>query len=82
MLTIVLAFSLLDEEHVGRWLGRSKRRHASSESLGALLGEVGAPLCRARGGEGTGHCHRPALSGCDSKRRRSARPQLPPGSVA
>ncbi|NWQ89994.1 LMF2 factor, partial [Burhinus bistriatus] len=33
MLTIVLAFSLLDEEHVGRWLGRSKRRHASSESL-------------------------------------------------
>ncbi|NXA29552.1 LMF2 factor, partial [Ibidorhyncha struthersii] len=30
MLTIVLAFSLLDEEHVGRWLGRSKRRHAST----------------------------------------------------
>ncbi|XP_009281877.1 PREDICTED: lipase maturation factor 2, partial [Aptenodytes forsteri] len=29
MLTIVLAFSLLDEEHVGRWLGRSKRRHTS-----------------------------------------------------
>ncbi|XP_062435275.1 lipase maturation factor 2 [Rhea pennata] len=29
-LTIVLAFSLLDEEHVGRWLGRSKRRHAST----------------------------------------------------
>ncbi|NXW11514.1 LMF2 factor, partial [Fregetta grallaria] len=33
MLTIVLAFSLLDEEHVGRWLGRSKRRQASSESV-------------------------------------------------
>ncbi|NXJ72673.1 LMF2 factor, partial [Rostratula benghalensis] len=30
LLTIVLAFSLLDEEHVGRWLGRSRRRHASS----------------------------------------------------
>ncbi|XP_067173727.1 lipase maturation factor 2 [Apteryx mantelli] len=29
-LTIVLAFSLLDEEHTGRWLGRSKRRHASA----------------------------------------------------
>ncbi|NWT48458.1 LMF2 factor, partial [Chroicocephalus maculipennis] len=30
MLTIALAFSLLDEEHVGHWLGRSKRRHAST----------------------------------------------------
>ncbi|NXT58563.1 LMF2 factor, partial [Pluvianellus socialis] len=30
MLTIVLAFSLLDEEHVGRWLGRGKKRHASA----------------------------------------------------
>ncbi|XP_055568051.1 lipase maturation factor 2 [Falco biarmicus] len=30
MLTIVLAFSLLDEEHVGHWLGRSKRRHTST----------------------------------------------------
>ncbi|NXS69267.1 LMF2 factor, partial [Pandion haliaetus] len=30
MLTIILAFSLLDEEHVGHWLGRSKRRHAST----------------------------------------------------
>ncbi|NWH19002.1 LMF2 factor, partial [Grus americana] len=30
VLTIVLAFSLLDEEHVGRWLGRSKRRHTST----------------------------------------------------
>ncbi|XP_025889683.1 lipase maturation factor 2, partial [Nothoprocta perdicaria] len=29
-LTIVLAVSLLDEEHVGRWLGRSKRRHGSA----------------------------------------------------
>ncbi|NXL52144.1 LMF2 factor, partial [Podilymbus podiceps] len=39
MLTIVLAFSLLDEEHVGRWLGRSKRRHASTwpPSLRSLL---------------------------------------------
>ncbi|XP_075285226.1 lipase maturation factor 2 [Opisthocomus hoazin] len=39
MLTIVLAFSLLDEEHVGRWLGRSKRKHASSwpPSLRTLL---------------------------------------------
>lgn len=41
MLTIVLAFSLLDEEHVGRWLGRGKRRHASSESQGAQFGGVG-----------------------------------------
>ncbi|XP_061203097.1 lipase maturation factor 2 isoform X1 [Neopsephotus bourkii] len=30
MLTIVLAFSLLDEEHVGRSAGRSKRRNAGS----------------------------------------------------
>lgn len=54
MLTIVLAFSLLDEEHVGRWLGRSKRRHASSESLGALFGEVGVPFlpCPEWGGDG------------------------------
>ncbi|XP_074757759.1 lipase maturation factor 2 [Athene noctua] len=39
MLTIVLAFSLLDEEHVARWLGRSKRRHASTwpPSLRSLL---------------------------------------------
>ncbi|KAM9205208.1 lipase maturation factor 2 [Mergus octosetaceus] len=29
-LTIVLAFSLLDEEHVAYWLGRSKKKHASS----------------------------------------------------
>ncbi|KFV86272.1 Lipase maturation factor 2, partial [Struthio camelus australis] len=38
-LTIILAFSLLDEEHVGRWLGRSKRRHASTwpPSLRSLL---------------------------------------------
>ncbi|CAN0020935.1 unnamed protein product [Bubo scandiacus] len=39
MLTIVLAFSLLDEEHVGRWLGRSKKRHTSTwpPSLRSLL---------------------------------------------
>ncbi|NXC77931.1 LMF2 factor, partial [Anhinga anhinga] len=39
MLTIVLAFSLLDEEHVGRWLGRSRRRHTSTwrPSLRAVL---------------------------------------------
>ncbi|KAM9245642.1 lipase maturation factor 2 [Leptosomus discolor] len=39
LLTIVLAFSLLDEEHVGRWLGRSKRRHAATwpPSLQSLL---------------------------------------------
>uniref|UniRef100_A0A493SW29 Lipase maturation factor n=1 Tax=Anas platyrhynchos platyrhynchos TaxID=8840 RepID=A0A493SW29_ANAPP len=29
-LTIVLAFSLLDEEHVASWLGRSKKKHPSS----------------------------------------------------
>uniref|UniRef100_A0A8C3B9D8 Lipase maturation factor n=1 Tax=Cairina moschata TaxID=8855 RepID=A0A8C3B9D8_CAIMO len=29
-LTIVLAFSLLDEEHVAYWLGRSKKKHAGS----------------------------------------------------
>ncbi|XP_074997112.1 lipase maturation factor 2 isoform X1 [Calonectris borealis] len=39
MLTIVLAFSLLDEEHMGRWLGRSKRKQASTwpPSLWAVL---------------------------------------------
>ncbi|XP_068257771.1 lipase maturation factor 2 [Nyctibius grandis] len=39
MLTIVLACSLLDEEHAGRWLGRAKRRHASAwpPSPGSLL---------------------------------------------
>ncbi|XP_042647817.1 LOW QUALITY PROTEIN: lipase maturation factor 2, partial [Tyto alba] len=46
MLTIVLAFSLLDEEHVGRWLGRSKRKHASTwppslPSLLSTLAELG-----------------------------------------
>lgn len=34
-LTIVLAFSLLDEEHMGRWMGRGKRKHGSCESLGS-----------------------------------------------
>lgn len=33
-LTIVLAFSLLDEEHVGRWMGRGKKKQSSCESLG------------------------------------------------
>lgn len=39
MLTIVLASSLLDEEHVGRWTGRSKRRNTGSwpPSLGSFL---------------------------------------------
>ncbi|XP_041261521.1 lipase maturation factor 2 [Onychostruthus taczanowskii] len=32
VLTIVLAFSLLDEEHVGRWLGRPRKRHGSGET--------------------------------------------------
>ncbi|XP_064512889.1 lipase maturation factor 2 [Pseudopipra pipra] len=38
-LTIVLAFSLLDEEHVGRWLGRPKKRQGSAwpPSLGSVL---------------------------------------------
>ncbi|NXG69703.1 LMF2 factor, partial [Baryphthengus martii] len=35
LLTIVLTFSLLDEEHVGRWLGRPRRKQA------------GAPPCSA-----------------------------------
>uniref|UniRef100_K7F4K2 Lipase maturation factor n=1 Tax=Pelodiscus sinensis TaxID=13735 RepID=K7F4K2_PELSI len=30
LLTIVLCFSLLDDEHVGLWLGRSKKRPASA----------------------------------------------------
>ncbi|XP_065496143.1 lipase maturation factor 2 [Caloenas nicobarica] len=30
VLTIVLASSLLDEEHVGRWLGRTRKRHSSA----------------------------------------------------
>ncbi|XP_014746244.1 PREDICTED: lipase maturation factor 2 [Sturnus vulgaris] len=39
VLTIVLALSLLDEEHVGRWLGRPRRRHGSAwpPSLGSVL---------------------------------------------
>uniref|UniRef100_A0A8C8S9E1 Lipase maturation factor n=1 Tax=Pelusios castaneus TaxID=367368 RepID=A0A8C8S9E1_9SAUR len=39
LLTIVLCFSLLDDEHVGSWLGRSKRRPASAwpPSLLSLL---------------------------------------------
>ncbi|NWS44518.1 LMF2 factor, partial [Probosciger aterrimus] len=39
MLTIVLASSLLDEEHVGRWTGRSRRRNTGSwpPSLGSFL---------------------------------------------
>ncbi|NWV51260.1 LMF2 factor, partial [Daphoenositta chrysoptera] len=38
-LTIVLAFSLLDEEHVGRWLGRPRKRQGSAwpPSLGSVL---------------------------------------------
>ncbi|NXD59689.1 LMF2 factor, partial [Corvus moneduloides] len=38
-LTIVLAFSLLDEEHVGRWLGQPRKRHGSAwpPSLGSVL---------------------------------------------
>ncbi|OXB61047.1 UNVERIFIED_CONTAM: hypothetical protein H355_003621 [Colinus virginianus] len=36
-LTIVLAFSLLDEEHVGRWPGRGKKKHASSAWPPTLL---------------------------------------------
>ncbi|XP_038011295.1 lipase maturation factor 2 isoform X1 [Motacilla alba alba] len=49
-LTIVLAFSLLDEEHVGRWLGRPRRRHGNGSeplpapgwppSLGSVLGTL------------------------------------------
>ncbi|XP_019399533.1 PREDICTED: lipase maturation factor 2, partial [Crocodylus porosus] len=30
LLTIVLAFSLLDDEHVGLWLGRSRKRHGTA----------------------------------------------------
>ncbi|KAM6424813.1 lipase maturation factor 2 [Rhynochetos jubatus] len=39
VLTVVLAFSLLDEEHVGRWQGRGKRRHGGAwpPSLRSLL---------------------------------------------
>ncbi|NXR24823.1 LMF2 factor, partial [Cinclus mexicanus] len=38
-LTIVLALSLLDEEHVGCWLGRPRKRHSSAwpPSLGSVL---------------------------------------------
>ncbi|XP_069705829.1 lipase maturation factor 2 [Phaenicophaeus curvirostris] len=35
-LTIVLTFSLLDEEHVGRWLGRGKRRNGTAWPPGLL----------------------------------------------
>ncbi|KAM6095245.1 lipase maturation factor 2 isoform 2-T2 [Chlamydotis macqueenii] len=46
-LTVVLACSLLDEEHVGRWLGRGRRRHAaawppSPRSLLSAALELGA----------------------------------------
>ncbi|XP_063009663.1 lipase maturation factor 2 [Melospiza melodia melodia] len=42
VLTIVLAFSLLDEEHVGRWLGRPRRRQGNGwpPSLGSVLGTL------------------------------------------
>ncbi|KAM6292804.1 LOW QUALITY PROTEIN: lipase maturation factor 2 [Porphyrio hochstetteri] len=42
MLTIALAASLLDEEHVGRWLGHGKRKQASAwpPSLWSLLGTL------------------------------------------
>ncbi|NXR90485.1 LMF2 factor, partial [Hypocryptadius cinnamomeus] len=41
-LTIVLAFSLLDEEHVGHWLGRPRKRHGNGwpPSLGSVLGTL------------------------------------------
>uniref|UniRef100_A0A8D2Q8S4 Lipase maturation factor n=1 Tax=Varanus komodoensis TaxID=61221 RepID=A0A8D2Q8S4_VARKO len=35
LLTIVLSFSLLDEEHVGLWLGHGRRKAAGGECLGA-----------------------------------------------
>lgn len=38
VLTIVLAFSLLDEEHLGRWLGRPRRRHGTGETPGPTFG--------------------------------------------
>ncbi|NXD32070.1 LMF2 factor, partial [Spelaeornis formosus] len=39
VLTIVLAFSLLDQEHVGRWLGRPRKKHGPGwpSGLGWLL---------------------------------------------
>ncbi|NWZ14533.1 LMF2 factor, partial [Agelaius phoeniceus] len=42
VLTIVLAFSLLDEEHVGPWLGRPRRRPSNGwpPSLGSVLGTL------------------------------------------
>ncbi|RLV63920.1 hypothetical protein DV515_00017780, partial [Chloebia gouldiae] len=41
-LTVVLASSLLDEEHVGRWLGRPRKRHGAGwpPSLGWVLGTL------------------------------------------
>lgn len=53
-LTIVLAFSLLDEEHVGRWMGRGKRKHGSCESLGSCtVWGLQSPLqCLEWGGDG------------------------------
>ncbi|NXH48296.1 LMF2 factor, partial [Dicaeum eximium] len=46
VLTIVLAFSLLDEEHVGRWLGRPRRRQGTGwpPSLGSVLATL-TELC-------------------------------------
>lgn len=53
MLTIVLASSLLDEEHVGRSTGRSKRRNTGCESgvpsLGGGLPCLPCPSVTARG---------------------------------
>lgn len=55
-LTIVLAFSLLDEEHVASWLGRSKKKHPSCESGGSRPLWGRGALCSAwgRGWDGGG----------------------------
>lgn len=46
----MLAFSLLDEEHVASWLGRSKKKHASCELGGSRPLWGHGALCSAWGG--------------------------------
>lgn len=47
LLTVVLSFSLLDEEHVGLWLGHGRRKASGGESprpQGVSFGPLGPAL--------------------------------------
>lgn len=62
-LTIVLAFSLLDEEHVAYWLGRSKKKHGSCESGGSRPDGGAVPSAVRGAGRGPGRQLRVAPGG-------------------